>query len=59
MKEIELMVELDMFQTIRLIGPYAYFFKIPMRSDRTRTFCLVLKGYRGFKNILEINVIRI
>ena len=48
-----------MFQTIRVFGPYAYFFKIPIRSDRTRTVCLVLRDYRGFKNILQINVIRI
>jgi ABC-type molybdate transport system ATPase subunit len=27
--------------------------------DHTRTVCLVLRDYRGFKNILQINVIRI
>ena len=52
-----------MFQTIRVFGPYAY------GPDRMRIFSKYLYGrtirvrsardYRGFKNILQINVIRI
>jgi hypothetical protein len=55
-----------MFQTIRVFGPYAYgpyrmriFSKyLFIRSDRTRTVCLVLRDYRGFKNIRKTDSAR-
>ena len=55
-----------MFQTIRVFGPYAYgpyrmriFSKyLFIWSDRTRTVCLVLRDYRGFKNIRKTDSAR-
>ena len=57
---------MHMFQTIRVFEPYAYgsdrmriFSKyLFIRSDRTRTVCLVLRDYRGFKYIRKTNSTR-